>query len=92
MRYYLMDLRMDVWLAVVNGYTTKKRPSKFATKKELKNNNTMTMDAILDGLSYYVKIKLVKCTTTKEIWDKLYNLYKVEEEANEEWNEKGEGI
>jgi hypothetical protein len=33
------------------------------------------MDSILDGLSDSVKVKVGKCSSTKELWDKLYNLY-----------------
>ena len=49
------------------------------------------MDAILDALSYSMKRKLGKCTSTKELCDKLHNIYKVEEviETNEELDVKG---
>ena len=51
----------------------------------------MSMDSILYGLSYYVKINLIKFTSTIDLGDKLQNVYKVEEEENEEPCEKGEG-
>jgi hypothetical protein len=52
-----------------------KKPLKTAAKKELKRNNKITMDAILDGLPDSVKFKVGQCSSTKELWDKLHNLY-----------------
>jgi hypothetical protein len=48
---------------------------KTASKKELKRNHKIAMDSILDGLSYSVKVKVGQCSSSKEIWDKLHNLY-----------------
>jgi hypothetical protein len=46
-----------------------------ATKKELKQNNKITMDFILEGIYDSVKDKVGKCSSTKELWDKLPNIY-----------------
>jgi hypothetical protein len=59
---------------IVTGYTGSKKP-KTTTKKELKRNNKMAMDFILEGLPDSVKEKVGKCSSTKELWDKLHNLY-----------------
>jgi hypothetical protein len=75
MKVFLEAQGFDIWNSVVSGYTTPKKPLKTATKKELKRNNKITMDAILDGLSDLVKVKVGQCSSTKEIWDKLHNLY-----------------
>jgi hypothetical protein len=75
MKVFLEAHGYDVWYSVVTGYTTSKKPLKTATKKELKRNNKIAMDAILDGLPDSVKVKVGQCSSTKEIWDKLHNLY-----------------
>jgi hypothetical protein len=75
MRVFLQAQGFDIWNSVVSGYTAPKKPLKTATKKELKRNNKIAMDAILDGLSDSVKVKVGQCSSTKEIWDKIHNLY-----------------
>ena len=56
-----------VWNSVVSGYIAPKRPPKSTTKKELKKNNIMTMDAILDGLWDFVKARIGQCTSDIEL-------------------------
>ena len=82
MEVYLQALGCDVWYLVNSGYIAPKRPPKSITKNELKKNNAMAMDAILYGLSNSMKHKLEKYTLAEDLWDKLQNLYKVEEETN----------
>ena len=50
------------------------------------------MDSILEGLSIAVKDKIGKCTSAKALWDKLKNIYMVEEviKESEESDEKNE--
>jgi hypothetical protein len=64
----------DVWKSVVTGYTATKKP-KTATKKELKRNNKIEMDFILEGLCDSTKDKVGQCSSAKELWDKIHNLY-----------------
>jgi hypothetical protein len=59
-----------------------KKP-KTAAQKEAKRNNKLAIDTILDGLIDSVKSKVGSCASSKEIWDKLQDLY-VREEAEEE--------
>jgi hypothetical protein len=56
----------DVLYSVVIGYTSSKK-SKSPAKKELKGNNKIAMDFILEGLSDPVKFKVGQCSSTKEI-------------------------
>jgi hypothetical protein len=44
----------------------------------LKINNKIAMDFIMEGLPDLVKEKVGKCSSAKEIWDKLHNLYSEE--------------
>jgi hypothetical protein len=58
----------------VTRYNGTKKP-KTTTKKELKKNNKIAMDFILQGLYDLVKDKVGKCSSTRELWDKLHNIY-----------------
>ena len=62
-----------IWLSVVTGYDSSKR-AKAATKKELKNNK-IAMDFIWEGLPNPVREKVGKCSSYKELWDKLHDIY-----------------
>ena len=66
MRIYLQPQGCGIHEYILNGYITPKRP-KSTTKKELKKNNTMAMDDILDGLLDFLKDKIGKCASTKEL-------------------------
>jgi hypothetical protein len=44
-------------------------------KKELKKNNKISMDFIWEGLPNPVKEKVGKCSSVKEILDKLDDIY-----------------
>jgi hypothetical protein len=49
-----------------------------AVEKELKRNNKIEMDLIMEGLLDLVKFKVGKCSSTRELWDKLQNFYSKE--------------
>jgi hypothetical protein len=63
-----------IWLSVITGYDSSKR-EKTVAKKELKKNNKITMDFIWEGLPNPVRENVGKCSSTKEIWDKLHDIY-----------------
>jgi hypothetical protein len=44
-------------------------------------NNKLAIDTILDGLTDSVKSKVRSCASSKELWDKIQDLY-VREEAD----------
>ena len=62
-----------IWLSVVTGYDSSKR-AKTTTKKELKKNKKI-MDFIQEGLSNPVRENVGKCSSAKELWDKLHDIY-----------------
>ena len=64
----------DIWYSVVIGYNATKKP-KTTTKKELEKNNKIAMNFILEGLYDSVKDKVGEFSWTKEIWDKLHDIY-----------------
>jgi hypothetical protein len=84
METYLKSLGEDVWFSVASRYNALKKP-KTTAQKETKRNNKLAIDTILDGLTDSVKSKVGSCASTKEIWDKLQELYaRKEAEAEEE--------
>jgi hypothetical protein len=89
METYLKDLGADVWFSVASGYSALKKP-KTASQKEAKRNNKLAIDTILNGLIDSVKSKVGSCASSKDIWDKLQDLYAREEAEEEEQHEEVE--
>jgi hypothetical protein len=85
METYLKYLGAYVWFSVSSGYNALKKP-KTTSQKEAKRNNILAIDTILDGLIDLVKSKVGSCASSKEIWDKLQDLYAREEEEEVEGN------
>ena len=56
-----------------NGPTT--TPVTSATERRLMECNSKAMYALLGGLIGSKFVKVMHCTSTKEIWDKLKNVY-----------------
>jgi hypothetical protein len=83
METYLKSLGVDVWFLVASGYNDLKKP-KTATQKEAKRKNKLAIDTILDGFIDSVKSKVGSCASSKDIWDKLQDLYAREEAEEEE--------
>jgi hypothetical protein len=85
METFMKALGADVWFSIASGYNTLKKP-KTATQKEEKRNNKLAIDTILDGLTDSVKSKVGSCASSKELSNKLQDLY-VREDAEEEEEE-----
>ena len=52
-------------------------------QKEAKKNNSMAIEAILEGLTDIQKKKIGKCSSTKELWLRLEQLYSNKEQEVE---------
>ena len=65
---------IGVWNSVLTRYTA---PNKVKTsaQKEAKKNNSMAMEAILEGLVDIQKNKIGKCISTTDLWLKLEQYY-----------------
>jgi hypothetical protein len=70
----LKEYGYDIWQSFVIGYNPTKKP-KAATKKEFKKNNKIPMDLIMEGLCDSTKDKVGECSSTKELWDILHDIY-----------------
>ena len=73
---------IGVWKSVVTGYTAPKKV-KTSAQKEAKKNNSMAMEAILEGLADIQKKKIGKCISARELWLKLEQYYSNKEEEVE---------
>ena len=78
MKLYLVSTRFGVWNSIIIGCTPPKK-EKNEAQKEAKKDNSIAMDPIQDGLTGSIKENSGQCILTKEIWDKIKNLYSVEE-------------
>jgi hypothetical protein len=73
-KLFLQEHGHYIWLLVVTGYDISKR-EKTTAKKEMKKNAKIKMDFIWEGLPKLVREKVGKCSSTKELWDKLHEIY-----------------
>jgi hypothetical protein len=74
MKVFLQAQGHYIWLSVVTGYDSSKR-AKNVAKKELNNNNKIAMDFIWEGLPNTVRENVGKCSSAKELWGKLHDIY-----------------
>jgi phosphoglucomutase len=65
----------DVWSAVENGYTTSTTPLIDLAENKLSYYDSMAMSTILFGLEESYFVKVMHCTSVKEMQDKLQKIY-----------------
>jgi hypothetical protein len=75
MKLFLQTQGVDIWQAVLNEYKVPTTIPIDATGKRLYESNSKPMYAILGGLAGSKFVKVMHCASTKEIWDKLKNVY-----------------
>ena len=80
---YLLDLGVDVWISVVNGYKSSKTPPTDPDEKKTFRCNYKARHNILNALSPTVQAKVICCNSAKEVWDKLHNLYEGNEKVKQ---------
>ena len=76
MKLFLQSSGLDVWMVVENGYTGPTTTLVASeTKRRLMECNEKVMYALIGGLIISEFVKVMDCTSAKEIWDKLKNVY-----------------
>jgi hypothetical protein len=75
MKTYIQAQRFEVWQSIVDGYTTPTIPPTNDKAVKLGQNNSKATNALLNSLSDTIFTKVSHCKSTKEIWDKLRNIY-----------------
>ncbi len=72
----IMTLRTagtEIWNSVVNGYIAPKHV-KTMTQKDVKKNNSMATELILESLTDSMKLSIGSYSSAKELWDQLEQL------------------
>ena len=75
MKAYIQAQRFQVWQSIVDGYIAPTIPPTNDKAVKLNENNSKSINALLNGLSDTVFTKVAHCKFAKEIWDKLRNIY-----------------
>jgi hypothetical protein len=75
MKTYTQAQGFDVWQVVVDGYTTPTPPPTYRDRNKLSENNLKATNAILNDLYHSVYVKFMHHDSSKDIWEKLQNIY-----------------
>ena len=75
MKTYIQAQGFEIWQSIVDGYTVPTVPPTNDKVVKLGQNNSKATNALLNGLSETVFTKVAHCKSTKDIWDKLWNIY-----------------
>ena len=78
MKIYLKELGHDLWNSMITDYFPPSR-LRTPTQNKSKKSNSMAMASIHDGLPDDVKEKIGECNSTTKLWDKIKDLYSVEQ-------------
>jgi hypothetical protein len=81
---YLMALGFCIWKSFVTTYIAPKTLPIDVTGKNPSEHNVKYMKAILCGLSKFKFVNVMHCGSTKEILDKLKNIYEGDDKFNKE--------
>jgi hypothetical protein len=75
MKTYIQAQGFEIWQSIVDGYTVPTVPPTNEKAVKLGQNNSKSTNALLNGLNEIVFTKVAHCKSSKEIWDKLRNIY-----------------
>ena len=75
MKVYIQAQGFQIWQSIVDGYTTPTVPQRNDKVVKLSQNNSKATNSLLNGISETVFTNVSHCKFTKEIWDKLRNIY-----------------
>jgi hypothetical protein len=83
MKTYIHAQGFEIWQSIVDGYTTPIVPPTNDKAVKLGQNNSKAKNALLNGLSETIFTKVAHCKSTKDIWDKLQNIYEGDSKVKE---------
>jgi hypothetical protein len=75
MKTYIHAQGFEFWQSIVDGYIVPTIPPTNDKAVKLGQNNSKAINSLLNGLGGMVFTKVAHCKSTKEIWDKLQNIY-----------------
>jgi hypothetical protein len=70
-----MSLGVDIWYSFVNGYVIPNNAPTDPNEKKLMHCNSKDIHVILEALAPIISSKVMGCSTAKEVWYKLKNIY-----------------
>ena len=71
--YWIWEFMMEVHLQAHGVW--KSMVSRDSSTNKVKRYNSKAMNVILNVFPNFVKTKVGQCSTTKDIWEKLHNIY-----------------
>jgi hypothetical protein len=83
MKQYMKSKGSEVWNSVVRkpwDLTTSKNLSKIIVQIRERKNNEVALKILLNGLSDTIKTSIGLCTSAKDLWLKLENMYQIKNE------------
>jgi hypothetical protein len=72
---YLTALGVYIWYSVLNGYLIPNNDPTNPNDKKLMSCNSKARHVVLAALAPTISRKVIGCSTTKEVWDKLKSIY-----------------
>jgi hypothetical protein len=75
MKTYVHEHKFDVWREVVDGYKAPTAPPTYKDGNKLEENDSRDINAILNGFTKSIHVKVMHYESAKQIWDKLQNIY-----------------
>jgi hypothetical protein len=84
MRVQLREMGEGIWKVAIGGSVSLKNNSKFASQREGKKNDALSLKTILSGLSSSIKESMGQCTFTKDLWLNLEETYQSKKENIED--------
>ena len=83
MKTFLLAIGVDGWISVENGYNPSETPPTDPDEKKACSCNYKARHNILNALSPTIQSKVICCNSTKEVWDKLKNIYEGDEKVKQ---------
>jgi hypothetical protein len=75
MKTYVQAEIFDVWQLILDGYKEPVFPPTNENSRKFSINNSKDKNALLNGLGDAVCGKVMHVSSTKEIWEKIQNVY-----------------
>jgi hypothetical protein len=75
MKKYVQAYGFEVLKSIIDGYKEPIIPETNENGRKLYLNNSKDKNALLNGLIDSIYVKVMHCSSAKEIWDKLQNVY-----------------
>ena len=75
MKTYIHAHGFEIWQSIVDGYKETTVPPTNERAIKLKKNNSKATNALLNGICESIYTNVIHYKSTKEIWDKLQNIY-----------------